>query len=39
MRIETVINALRDLGCNARLHNLGELQAKALGRQPPHTGG
>jgi hypothetical protein len=28
MRIETVINAPRDLGCNARLHNLDELQAK-----------
>jgi hypothetical protein len=29
MRIETVVNAPRDLGCNARLHNLAELQAKA----------
>jgi hypothetical protein len=29
MRIETVVNAPRDLGCNARLHNLDELQAKA----------
>jgi hypothetical protein len=29
MRIETVINAPRDLGCNTRLPNLGELQAKA----------
>ena len=29
MRIETVINAPRDLGCNARLHNLAELQPKA----------
>jgi hypothetical protein len=29
MRVETVINAPRDLGCNARLHNLAELQAKA----------
>ena len=29
MRIETVINAPRDLGCNARLPNLDELQAKA----------
>ena len=29
MRIETVINHPRDLGCNARLHNLDELQAKA----------
>jgi hypothetical protein len=29
MRIETVVNAPRDLGCNARLPNLGELQAKA----------
>jgi len=29
MRIETVINAPRDLGCNARLHNLDELQARA----------
>lgn len=31
MRIETVINAPRDLGCNARLHNLAELQDKARG--------
>jgi len=29
MRIETVINAPRDIGCNARLHNLAELQGKA----------
>src|SRR6266536_2849756 len=29
MRIETVVNAPRDLGCNARLPNLEELQAKA----------
>ena len=29
MRIETVINAPRDIGCNARLHNLTELQDKA----------
>ncbi len=29
MRIETVINAPRDLGCNARLPNLDLLQAKA----------
>jgi len=29
MRIETVINAPRDLGCHARLPNLDELQAKA----------
>jgi hypothetical protein len=29
MRIETVINAPRDLGCNARLPNLGDLQDKA----------
>jgi NDP-sugar pyrophosphorylase family protein len=29
MRIETVVNAPRDLGCNARLHNLDELQTKA----------
>ena len=29
MRIETVINAPRDLGCNARLPNLDELQARA----------
>ena len=28
MRIETVVNAPRDLGCNARLPNLDELQAK-----------
>ena len=31
MRIETVVNAPRDLGCNARLHNLAELQDKARG--------
>src|SRR5215472_10653842 len=31
MRIETVINAPRDLGCNARLPNLAELQDKARG--------
>jgi hypothetical protein len=29
MRIETVINHTRDLGCNARLHNLDDLQVKA----------
>ncbi len=29
MRIETVINAPRDLGCNARLPNLADLQDKA----------
>jgi hypothetical protein len=29
MRIETVVNAPRDLGCNTRLPNLPELQAKA----------
>jgi hypothetical protein len=29
MRIETVINHPRDLGCNARLPNLDELQTKA----------
>jgi hypothetical protein len=29
MRIETVVNAPRDLGCNARLPNLEELQARA----------
>ena len=29
MRIETVINAPRDLGCNARLPNLDELQTRA----------
>ena len=29
MRIETVVNAPRDLGCNARLPNLAELQARA----------
>ena len=28
MRIETVINAPRDVGCNARLPNLDELAAK-----------
>jgi len=31
MRIETVVNAPRDLGCNARLPNLTELQARARG--------
>lgn len=29
MRIETVVNMPRDLGCNARLPNLDQLQAKA----------
>jgi hypothetical protein len=29
MRIETVINHPRDLGCNARLPNLEDLQTKA----------
>jgi hypothetical protein len=29
MRIETVVNSPRDLGCLARLPHLGELQAKA----------
>jgi hypothetical protein len=29
MRVETVVNAPRDLGCNARLPNPGDLQAKA----------
>jgi hypothetical protein len=29
MRIETVVNVPRDLGCNARLPNLAELQARA----------
>ena len=29
MRIETVVNCPRDLGCNARLPNLAELQDKA----------
>jgi hypothetical protein len=29
LRIETVINAPRDPGCNRQLHNLPELQAKA----------
>ena len=29
MRIETVVNAPRDLGCNARLPNLAELQDRA----------
>jgi hypothetical protein len=29
MRIETVVNAPRDLGCNARLPNLAGLQARA----------
>jgi hypothetical protein len=29
MRIETVINHPRDLGCQARLHNLDDLQTKA----------
>jgi hypothetical protein len=29
LRIETVVNAPGDLGCQRRLHNLGELQARA----------
>jgi hypothetical protein len=29
LRIETVVNAPNDLGCQRRLHNLDELQAKA----------
>lgn len=29
MSIETVVNSRRDLACNARLANLGELQGKA----------
>jgi hypothetical protein len=29
MWIETAVNAPRDLGCNARVPNLDELQAKA----------
>jgi hypothetical protein len=29
MRIETVVNTPRDLGCQARLHNLDDLQTKA----------
>ena len=29
LRIETVINSPKDLGCNRRLHNLPELQGKA----------
>jgi hypothetical protein len=29
MRIETVINSPRDLGCNARLPNLADLEARA----------
>jgi hypothetical protein len=32
MRIETVCNPPRDLGCHARLRNLDELQAKARAR-------
>ena len=29
LRVETVVNAPGDLGCQRRLHNLGELQARA----------
>jgi hypothetical protein len=29
LRIETVINSPKDLGCQARMHNLDELQTKA----------
>jgi hypothetical protein len=29
LRIETVVNSPKDLGCQARLHNLDELQTKA----------
>ena len=34
LRIETVINAPNDLGCQRRLHNLDELQAKAVRSTP-----
>src|SRR6202034_4317831 len=34
MRIETVINGPRDIGCNARLPNLAELQDKARAAKP-----
>src|SRR4029079_10694357 len=35
MRIETVINAPRDVGCNARLPNLAELSVKARAINTP----
>ena len=38
MRIETVINGPRDIGCNARLPNLGRPAGQGPRRQPAHTG-
>src|SRR4030081_3030787 len=38
MRIETVINAPRDLGCNARLPNLDELPDQGPCMQPTNPG-
>jgi hypothetical protein len=38
MRIETVVNAPRDLGCNARLPNLAEAASPSARGQPAHTG-
>ena len=35
LRVETVVNAPGDLGCQRRLHNLDELQARARGQRPP----
>jgi hypothetical protein len=34
MRIETMVNAFRDLDCNARLPSLDDLQAEAQPRCP-----
>jgi hypothetical protein len=38
LRIETVVNCPRDLGCNARLPNLAELQDKARACNRPYPG-
>lgn len=37
MRIEAMVNMPRDLGCNSRLLNLDDLQAKARRGQPAHV--
>jgi len=39
LRIETVCNSPTDLGCNRRLHNLPELQAKAVPFRPRSLSG
>ena len=35
LRVETVVNAAEDLGCQRRLHNLSELQALGACDQRP----